>query len=107
MSRASRSAILDWAIPVLLLVALTIPFFRTDVDVRIARHFYVPGVGFPVGAEPLWRALKHFGVIPAWIVAVGALGVWIGSFARPRLRPMRRGAIFLVLVMAIGPGLIV
>lgn len=107
MSRASQSAMLDWAIPVLLLVALTIPFFRSDIDVRIARYFYVPGAGFPVGAEPLWLALKHFGVIPAWIVAIGALGVWIGSFVRPRLRPMRRGAIFLVLVMAIGPGLMV
>lgn len=107
MSRALRRAFLDWTIPVLLLATLTIPFFRSDVDMRIARHFYVPGAGFPVGAEPLWRALKYYGVIPAWLVSIGALGVWIASFARPRLRSMRRGAIFLVLVMAIGPGLIV
>jgi membrane-associated PAP2 superfamily phosphatase len=107
MSRGRRAAVLDWAIPIVLLIAATIPFYRTDIDVRIARHFYVPGRGFPIGAEPLWWWCKHYGVIPAWVLACSALGVFIASFIRPRLRAARRGAIFLVFVMAFGPGLIV
>jgi membrane-associated PAP2 superfamily phosphatase len=98
---------MDWTLPVVLLVALTIPFWTGDLDVRVARHFYVPGEGWPRGAEPLWRSLKHYGVIPAWTVALGALGVWIASYFKPALRHMRRGAMFLVLVMAIGPGVLV
>jgi hypothetical protein len=102
-----RAVVLDWTIPVVLLAVLTIPFFITDIDMRMARHFYVPGQGFPVGAKPLWWWCKHYGVIPAWILTISALGVFIGSFARPRMRGMRRGALFLVLVMGFGPGLIV
>jgi membrane-associated PAP2 superfamily phosphatase len=107
MTRTVRNTVLDWTIPVVLLLGLSIPFWTSDLDVRVARSFYVPGAGWPVGAEPLWRFLKHYGVFPAWIVAVGALVVWGGSFARPRLRSMRRDAMFLVLVMAIGPGVLV
>jgi len=107
MSRETRAAVLDWSIPIILLIAATIPFCRTDMDVRIARLFFVPGEGWPVGAEEPWRFLKHYGVIPAWIVGVGALGVWIASFARPRIRHMRRAAMFLVFVMILGPGVLV
>lgn len=107
MSRGTRAAILDWGIPIILLIATTIPFYRADIDVRIARHFYVPGAGWPQGAMEPWRFCKHQGFIPAFVVAGGALGVWIASFVRPRVRSARRGALFLVLVMAIGPGLLV
>lgn len=107
MSRSTRGMVIDWAIPVVLLVVFTIPFFRTDLDVRVSRHFYVAGEGFPVGAEPVWHWFKHYGVIPPWILACSALVVFVGSFIRRRLRPWRRGAAFLVLVMLIGPGLVV
>ena len=107
MTRTARNAILDWTVPVVLLAALTIPFWQSDLDVRVARHFYVPGSGWPLGAEAPWRFLKHYGVIPAWILGVAALGVWVASFLKPALRHARRGALFLVLVMAIGPGVIV
>jgi lipid A 4'-phosphatase len=105
MSR--RAIVLDWMIPIVLLVALTIPFYRTDLDMRLAHHFYVPGHGFPVGGETLWLWLKHYGVIPPIALACGALGVFLASFRQPRLRPRRRDALFLVLVMALGPGLVV
>ena len=107
MSRSTRTALLDWTLPAVLLVVFTIPFWRSDLDVRVARHFYVPGEGWPVGAEPLWKFLKQYGVVPAWIIAGGSLIVWIASFFRPALRAARRGAMFLVFVMTIGPGVIV
>lgn len=107
MTRAARTAILDWTIPAVLLVALSVPFWTSDLDVRVARPFYVPDAGWPVGGEPLWRFLKHYGVVPAWIIAVGALAVWIASFFKPALRSARRAAMFLVFVMVIGPGVLV
>jgi len=107
MTRSVRTAVLDWTIPVVLLVGLSIPFWTTDLDVRVARNFHVPGEGWPVGAEPLWRFLKYYGVVPAWILATGALVAWAASFFRPPLRRLRRDAMFLVFVMAIGPGVLV
>ena len=104
MSR--RAIFLDWTIPIVLLALFTVPFFTTDIDMRISRHFYVPGVGYPVGAKPVWHWFKYFGAIPPLVVSISALGVFIGSFIGPRMRAMRRGALFLVLAMALGPGLI-
>jgi lipid A 4'-phosphatase len=107
MPRTTRLALLDWTLPCVLLAAMTLPFWLTDLDVRVARPFYVPGEGWPVGAQPLWKFLKQYGVAPAWIIAVSALTVWIASFFRPALRAARRGAMFLVFVMTIGPGVLV
>ena len=105
MTRTART-VLDWTIPVVLLIALSLPFWMTDLDLRVARRFFVPGAGWPVGADEPWRFLKHYGVVPAWIVAVGALAVWVASFARPR-QLQRRAAMFLVFVMVLGPGVLV
>ena len=107
MSRSARRVNLDCVLPVILLALCTGVFYLTDLDVRIARHFYVPNEGWPVGAEPLWRFLKHYGVVPAWIIGVAALGVWMASFIKLSLRRLRRGAMFLVFVMTIGPGVLV
>jgi membrane-associated PAP2 superfamily phosphatase len=101
------TAILDWTIPIALLIGLSIPFWIGDLDLTVASRFYAPGAGWPRGGEQPWRFLYHFGVIPAWVLALSALAVFLASFRSTRLRPHRRGAAFLVLVMAVGPGLVV
>ena len=79
----------------------------TDLDVSLASRFYTPGAGWSHGGEFPWSLLFHYGVIPAWVVAVSALAVFVASFRVARCRPQRRAAIFLVLVMIVGPGLVV
>jgi membrane-associated PAP2 superfamily phosphatase len=105
--RRSRAWLCDGLIPILLLVGLTVPFWTTSLDLDIARAFYAPGEGWPRGSEQPWHALKHQGVSPAWVLVAAALGVFTSSFWSARARPHRRAALFLVLVMAVGPGLIV
>ena len=100
-------ALLDWTIPVALLTGLSIPMWTGDLDVRVATRFYAPGMGWPHGGEEPWRFLYHYGVVPAWVVAVSALGVLVASFRSPRWRRHRRAAAFLVLAMAVGPGVMV
>jgi membrane-associated PAP2 superfamily phosphatase len=106
MTRSGR-VILDWTIPVAVLVALSIPFWTGDLDLRVARSFYQTGSGWVHGGEPPWRFLHHYGVIPAWILSLSALGVFGASFLRPGLRHRRRTAAFLVLAMMVGPGIVV
>lgn len=101
------AAILDGLIPLVILIGLTVPFWVTPLDLHIATRFYTPGVGWPIGGHQPWLALKHYGVLPAWLVTVSALVVFIASFRAARWRPHRRAALYLVLVMAIGPGLVV
>jgi lipid A 4'-phosphatase len=101
-----RKAILDWVLPIGILIALTVPFWTTNVDVRVAGHFYTPGIGWALAGHDPWRFLYRFGPLPAWVVSVAGLAVFAASFGNERFRSHRRAALYLVLVMMMGPGLL-
>lgn len=105
--KSRRIALLDWLLPGVVLVGLTIPFWTTRLDLSMAARFHTPATGWEQGSEQPWRALKHYGVMPAWVIGIGALGVFAASFRRRRARPHRRAALYLVLVLVIGPGVVV
>ena len=48
-----------------------------------------------------------WGVYPAWVLGCGGLAVWVVSFFWGRLRLWRDPGLFLALMLAIGPGVIV
>jgi hypothetical protein len=91
--RRSRAWLCDGLIPILLLVGLTVPFWTTSLDLDIARAFYAPGEGWPRGSEQPWHALKHQGVIPAWVLVAAALGVFTSSFWSARATAPPRGVV--------------
>jgi len=105
MSR--RAIIFDWAVMTVVLAVATAWLRLGDTDLALQSRFFVPGEGWPTGGEQPWRALYRFGVIPAWIISLSALGLLVASVWKKRLAPARRTAWFLVLVMAVGPGLVV
>ncbi len=104
-TRRRRRIVLDWLVPIALLVGLTAPFWATGLDVAVAERLHTPA--WQEGSRQPWAFCKHYGPLPAWVLSVTALGVFAASFRAPRVRPHRRAALYLVLVMAVGPGLIV
>lgn len=107
MKTGKTRIILDWLIPAVLLTGLTVVFWLTDIDLSAQARFWDPEGGWVHKDAQPWDALYHYGVVPAWIVSLSALGVLIASIRARRFRPWRRVCIFLVLVMAVGPGLVV
>ena len=105
MSR--RAMIADWLVPVFVLGVATVWLRSSDADVTLSARFYVPGEGWPTGATQPWKWLYDYGVIPAWVLALPALFLGVASIFKVSLRRHQRVAWFLVLVMAIGPGLLV
>lgn len=91
----------------LLLVSIII---RTlDLDLRVARAFYRPGivpVWIGIHRQP-WDAIYSYGPWPANITGGTACMLFLASFVRKELRRHRRACAILALVLAIGPGLIV
>jgi lipid A 4'-phosphatase len=105
--KSRYAALIDWGLPIVCLIGLTLPFWTTDLDVDVVSRFYTPGVGWTHGGEQPWAFLYHYGWIPAWIVAIASLAIFVASFWKASLHSLRRPAIFLVLVMIVGNGLIV
>jgi len=91
----------------LILVILTILFSVTNCDVAIERLFYSPEKGwFMRNANP-WHALYQYGNFPGLALAsAGLLGVVVSFFYRKAVK-YRKAALFLSLVMVLGPGLVV
>ncbi|MDP2903240.1 MAG: phosphatase PAP2 family protein [Methylovulum sp.] len=93
------------------LISVTTPiFWLTDVDYQVASLFYQPGDGINVWPWKqwwLWDYLFRYATKFAVAIVVGALLIAISSYALPKLIPWRRPAIYIVLVIALGPGLVV
>lgn len=104
MKQSTRIAV-DWILPLFLLAAATIAIRVTGADLALERAFYRGG-WYLADRQP-WSALYHYGVIPAWVLAGGALALLVASRWKPRLAAHRRTFVYLVLVMAVGPGLVV
>jgi lipid A 4'-phosphatase len=103
-----RTSILaDFLVPLLAAVAASWAIDCAGADLAVEALFYSAGTGWALGGLEPWALLYRYGSIPAF--ALGAMGViaFVLSFFFERLRPDRMAALFVVVLLALGPGLIV
>lgn len=98
---------LEVALPLVLLLTLTLVIRLFDLDLRIEQCFFSPEEGWLYGQLIPWRLLYRYGVLPTVVVACLALIVSTLSFRWDRLRGQRRAAWFLVLLSIAGPIVVV
>lgn len=102
-----RAVFIDFALPVIGIVFLTVALGIANVDIKIEEHFYsAEGVWFLGQSEP-WFFLYHFGNIPAFLLSAGGLIVFSLSFFRDTFLPYRKIGLYVVVFMILGPGLLV
>lgn len=89
------------------LIAFTLIAWQLDLDRTISGHFYTPGQAWPGETDRFWRLIYHLAPIPALLLGGAALVVLLLGFGVHRLRPWRRQALFMLLFLALGPGLLV
>jgi membrane-associated PAP2 superfamily phosphatase len=93
----------------LLALAGTLPFWLTDLDVRVAGQFFHPEADDPWyrAQDPPWSWLYQLAPLLSGLVMIGSLLVLVlgGSFAR--FRRLRLYAVFVIAVSVLGPGLLV
>jgi len=97
-------------IVLLLAILTTLVFWFTDWDYRLASIFYHPeklGDVWPL--QHHWFLKLLFDYAFPFIVAVGvsALSIFLLSHVHDHSRPYRRQALYVLLVIALGPGLVV
>ncbi|HSQ08046.1 MAG TPA: phosphatase PAP2 family protein [Chromatiaceae bacterium] len=96
------------ALGVLALVA-TLPFWVTDLDLRVAGHFFDATAADPwvESQDRRWALLYQAASILSTLVLVAGLAVLLGGTLLRRFRGLRRYALFVVAVFILGPGLVV
>ncbi len=95
---------LFWIVSILLFLGM---IAATGVDLTVSHSFYRVSSGWYLADRVPWRWLYLYGQYPAIVLAVGALVVLLASWWRLSWHRYRRRCLFLVLVVALGPGLII
>ena len=100
----------DFGVLFFLALAITLPFWLTDLDLALMQRFYSPdhpGGPWPVGREPLFHFLYLLIPILTVTLVLGTLFIIIGSRLSILLRRWRAGAVLVLLGLLLGPGLLV
>jgi len=90
----------------LFLATVTALIAHTGADLSLSSYFYRAG-GWPVGEQFLWKLLYRMDGYPAFIIAIFGLCAACYGSLKPQRHPWRCRGIFLVLLLALGPGLLV
>ena len=89
-----------------LLVIVTVIIAASGADLAISSLFCLQGK-WPIGNLFPWKALYQINVYPALILAGTGLLASLGSLKWPSWRIWAKGGVFLALLLALGPGLVV
>jgi lipid A 4'-phosphatase len=103
----SRAWLAEGLLLAVLAILVTILFGVTRLDIAAARIFYYPGAAdpWPLSKQLPWSALYQAAPwITAALVGVGLIGLLTGTVRRRA--DWRRHAVFLLLCVVVGPGLL-
>jgi lipid A 4'-phosphatase len=89
--------------PFLSLVAVTLLCLHWNMDMALAARLYSPESGWLYRDVPLWRCLYQYGTLPGYFMVASAL---ISNYSVTR-RKWKKDALFLILLLCLGPGLLV
>jgi membrane-associated PAP2 superfamily phosphatase len=101
-----NTKVLDFLIPVAILLLATILIAVTGADLNLSALFCIDGK-WPVGDMQPWQLLYKLDRIPSFIVGLSGLGALILGVMYQNRRHLIRPGLFLVILLALGPGLIV
>jgi len=104
----SRSARAELLVVAAVLAVATLVSWTTRLDLVAGDLFRSPCCSWPMAERPFWSFVYRYGVLAGVLLAAAALVAFTLTYWLPaRLLEWRRPALFLVLVAALGPGLVV
>lgn len=102
-----KTVLKDFLPPVVLLIVLTAVIELSGLDMYLEGRFFHAGAGWVYADLNPWIALYNYGVFPSLVLSVGALLLVVASLFSARLYIYRKCALFFLLLMLLGPGLLV
>ncbi|HHP7240856.1 MAG TPA: phosphatase PAP2 family protein [Cyclobacteriaceae bacterium] len=90
-----------------ILLVLSSIFWLTDLDIFFSGAFYSIHEGWFMKNDQPWKFLYEFGSVPAMLLGIGSLIFIPLSLSKIKYAGFRKYALFMVLCLAIGPGILV
>lgn len=104
----SRQVLFTAILPLAGLLLFTLVVRLTSIDLQISRLFYdSSSAAWRFRFSQPWMALYQYGPLPGVFLGLAGVIVTVASYIRTELASWRRGALFVALLLAIGPGLAV
>jgi lipid A 4'-phosphatase len=104
---SKKNILLELILPVTLLILISVIINITGLDLIFQNKFFSPESGWILRNSQPWKFIYHYGNIPALILSIGALIILLLSAYKSKFNKYVKQALFLILVMAIGPGLLI
>lgn len=105
--KITKTQLLDFLIPLSLLVIITVLFRISEWDIQIQSFFYRSETGWFLKDVQPWNWIYKYSNLPALFIAIGSLIIFALSFNFLKFYKYRLISLFLVLVMIIGPGILI
>lgn len=104
---SSKFFLFEFVLPLLVLLLLTLVFRCTDLDLQVSQFFWRPEDGWWLKDFWLCSLLYERGMVPGSLIALGGLVGLVLGVKWSKVHRHWRSCLFLLLLLAIGPGLLV
>ena len=101
-----KRILIDFLVPCVVLVITTFLLAISDADIRIESLFYSPGSGWVHANDRFWDFLYRYGPLPGLFLGGAAAIAFLAGFFWARVYRYRKAALFFLILLALGPGLI-
>ncbi len=91
----------------LILIGLSLLIFMSNADLGLVRLVALPNHQWPGMTQQPWPTLYKLAPIPGLLLGIVALMIIVTGYLFSYLKKYRREALFVVLFLALGPGLLV
>lgn len=102
-----KDIIYEGLLPLVFLAVLTLIFWVSQADFIVLKTFYRESGGWFLGDRLPWILLYKYGSLPGLFIGAASLLVLVTGFFVKRYSGCRKAALFLILCLALGPGLII
>jgi len=109
MQKKTKEIIFDFSIATIITIVSTLIFKLSNLDISLQNLFYSTTRNWKFGSQQPWNFFYHYGNYPILILIIMSLIFFIVSFWKNTLKWLfyRKAALFFILVLLLGPGLIV
>ena len=96
-----------YIIPMIVFIGAITPFALNDLDLKISTRLFNEKAQLWTFSEAFpWAQIHRFAALPAILTSAIALSVLALGFMRKRFAPFRRIALFFIIILIFGPGLL-